>query len=172
MYGGSHASGVPSIAGVIMYDELMEGKIEHKLTWASKFTGLLEHVYPPAVWTDGAYPNGLPQGIVMQLDPELDLEQFGLTKYEKIVAKALQEYGAVLVMTADSTTLFGEGFWTRRDKSWDGVLDEDGMGKIPFEHYRFVESGQSVQTGMVPMQHPGIMATYYKKTGLPNFDYK
>lgn len=172
MYGGSHASGVPSIAGVVLYDELMEGKIEHKLTWACKYVALLEHVYPPAIWTDGAYPNGIPQGALLQLDPDLDLDAFGLTRNEKVVAKALQEYGAALVMYADSTTLFGEGLWTHKDKSWDGVLDENGFMKIPFSHYRFIESGKSVQTGMVPMQHPGAMTTYHRKTGLPNFDYE
>lgn len=172
MYGGSHAAGVPNIAGVILYDELMSGKIEHKLTWASKFVALLEHIYPPAVWTDGGYPNGLPQGILLQLDPALDLEQFGLSVYEKIIAKALQEYGAALVMTADSTTLFGEGLWAKPGKSWDGILDEECMSKIPFSHFRFIQCGEAVQTGMIPMQHPGIMSTYYKKTGLPNFDYK
>lgn len=172
MYGGSHASGVPSIAGVIRLDELLSGKIEHKLTWACKYVALLEHVFPPAVWTDGAYPNGIPQGALLQLDPELDLDCFNLTGYEKIVAKALQEYGAALVMYADSTTLFGEGLWTKPGKSWDNILDEESFMKIPFKHYRFIKSGESVPTGMVPMQHPGAMSTYYSSTQLPNFDYK
>lgn len=171
MYGGSHASGVPSIAGVILYDEIMAGKIEHKLTWACKPVALLEHIFPPATWTDGAYPNGIPQGALLQLDPELDLTQFGLTGYEMTVAKALQEYGAALVMYADSTTLFGEGMWVHPGKSWEGILSEDGMMKIPFKHYRFIESGERIQTGMVPMQHPGAMSTYHKKTGLPDFPY-
>lgn len=172
MYGGCHASGVPSIAGVVMQDELLEGRIEHKLTWACTNVALLEHIYPPAVWTDGPRPNGIPQGALIQLDPQLDLEQFGLTPHEKTIAKALQEYGAALVMYAGSTTLFGEGLWTKKGKSWDGILEEDGMMKIPFEHYRFVESGVTVPTGMVPPQHPGIMETYYRITGLPDFEYK
>ncbi|WP_240421321.1 hypothetical protein [Paenibacillus periandrae] len=44
--------------------------------------------------------------------------------------------------------------------------------KIPFEHYRFIDSGTKVEKGMVPMQYPGVMTTYHRKTGLPNFDYK
>lgn len=173
MYGPSHASGVPVTAGVIMYDEIMEGKIEHKLAWACRKPALLEHIFPPAIWTDGSYPNGIPEGALIQLDPELDLDQFNLTWAEKVVAKALQEYGAALTMCADSTTLYGEGLWPYQDKSWDGVLTEDGMMKIPFAHYRVVQSGTTVETGMVPMQHPGLFRIYYEKTGLPEeVEYK
>lgn len=172
MYGGSHAAGVPSIAGVIRHDELLECKIEHKLTWATTCVALLEHIYPPATWTDGPYPNGIPQGALLQLDPALDLEQFPLNKYEKAVAKALQEYGAALVMFADNTTLYGEGLWTKKGKSWDGLLHEESLSCIPFKYFRFIDCGTTVQTGMVPMQHPGIMSRYYKTTGLPDFEYK
>ena len=75
-------------------------------------------------------------------------------------------------MTADSTTLFGEGLWAKEGKSWDGILTEEGMMKIPFKHYRFLQSGTSVEKGMIPNPHPGIMSTYYRATGLPDFDYK
>ena len=167
MYGPSHASGIPITAGMILYDEIMAGKIEHKLMWACKRVALLEHIFPPAIWTDGAYPNGVPQGALIQLDPSLDLEQFGLSPAEKVVARALQEYGAALGMYADSTTLFGEGLWPHPGKDWHGLLEEDSMFKIPFKHYRVVQSGKTVEKGMVPMQHPGAFSTYYHKTGLP-----
>jgi hypothetical protein len=54
-----------------MHDEIIEGKIEHKLACACERVGLLEHFYPPIVWTNGAYPNGIPEGALIQLDPEL-----------------------------------------------------------------------------------------------------
>ncbi len=167
MYGPSHASGVPVIAGLIMYDELMTGRIEHKLAFGCKYVALLEHCFPPAIWTDGSYPNGIPQGALLQLDPEVDLEQFGLSERERVVAKALQEYGAAVTMYSDGTTLYGEGLWTRKDRSWDGVLVEEGLMKISFEHYRFIDSGTKVEKGMVPMLNPGPFKTYYDKTGLP-----
>ena len=167
MYGGCHAAGVPNIAGLILYDEIMEGKIEHKLCWACKKVALLEHIYPPATWTDGAYPNGIPEGVLIQLDPELDLDRFGLTREERIIARALQEYGAAMVMCANSTTLYAEGLWSKKDKSWEGVLTEEGMMKIPFCHYRFLQSGETVEKGMIPPAHPGLFRDYYEKTGLP-----
>lgn len=167
LYGPSRASGVPIIAGLIMHEEIKEGRIEHKLACACEKVGLLEHFYPPAVWTDGAYPNGIPEGALLQLDPEIDLEAFGLTREEKIIAKALQEYGAVMTDYAGGVTLYGEGLWSSKDKSWNGILDENGLRKIPFNKYRFIESGTKVEKGMVPMPHHSLFKTYYEKTGLP-----
>lgn len=167
LYGPSRASGVPIIAGLIMYEEMMEGRIEHKLACACERVGLLEFQYPPAVWTDGSCPNGIPEGALLQLDPGLDLETFGLSREEKIVAKALQEYGAVMTDYAGGVTLYGEGLWSHKGKSWKGVLDEEGLRKIPFRHYRFIESGTKVEKGMVPMPHPTLFKKYHEKTGLP-----
>ncbi|MFD2384768.1 hypothetical protein ACFSWD_27255 [Paenibacillus xanthanilyticus] len=167
LYGPSRASGVPIIAGLIMHDEIRDGRIEHKLACACEKVGLLEHSFPPAIWTDGAYPNGIPEGAVIQLDPELDLEAFGLSREEKIIATALQEYGAVMTDYAGGVTLYGEGLWSNPDKSWNGMLDEDGLRKIPFDRYRFIESGATVEKGMVPMPHRHLFREYHKKTGLP-----
>ena len=44
--------------------------------------------------------------------------------------------------------------------------------KIPFKHYRFLKSGVSVEKGMIPNPHPGIMPTYFHATGLPDFEFK
>lgn len=173
MYGPSRASGVPIIAGMIMHDEIMEGIIEHKLACACQRVGLLEHFYPPAIWTDGSYPNGIPEGSLIQLDPELDLDTFELSTQEKVIAKALQEYGAVMTDFSGGATLYGEGLWSNKNKSWNGLLDEDGLRKIPFNKYRFINSGIKVEKGMVPMPHPGLFKTYYEKTGLPeNIKFK
>ncbi|WNR44530.1 hypothetical protein [Paenibacillus roseipurpureus] len=172
LYGPSRASGVPIIAGLIMHDELTSGKIEHKLACACACVGLLEHVFPPAIWTDGAYPNGIPEGTLIQLDPEVDLDAFGLSQEEKIIAKALQEYGAVMTDYAGGVTLYGEGLWSNKTKSWDGLLDENGLRNIPFDKYRCIESGVTVEKGMVPMPHKLLFKTYYDQTGLPEHDFK
>ncbi|MEK5057209.1 hypothetical protein [Paenibacillus sp. FSL H7-0326] len=167
LYGPSRASGVPIIAGLIMHDEIMEGRIEHKLACACSMVGLLEHCYPPAIWTDGAVPNGIPEGALIQLDPGLDLDTYDLTREEKIIARALQEYGAVFTDYSGGVTLYGEGLWANKDKDWDGLLDENGLRKIPFDKYRFVETGITMEKGMVPMPHHHLFKAYHEKTGLP-----
>ncbi|MEN8230919.1 MAG: hypothetical protein ABFS38_22375 [Bacteroidota bacterium] len=147
-HGPSRAAGVPAIAGLIMYDEVMQGEIKHKLAMATRFAAFQEFVFP-ASWTDGFTKGGIPEGAVVQLDPNLDLKQFDLTPGEVVVAKALQIYGAVIVDVAQGTPLYAEGLWAHSDKSWDGILREwdAGICTIPIENYRILKVGSTVNYG-------------------------
>lgn len=146
-YGPSRAAGVPSFAGTIMYDEIKAGEIRHKLSCALRFVAYKEYVYP-AIWTDGNFKGGVPEGSVIQLDPKLDLSNFHLLPGEIIVAKALQQYGMVVVDFAAASVLYGEGLWIYPDKSWDGLLREwdGGLSDIPLDHFRVLKN-QDIQRG-------------------------
>lgn len=76
-YGPGRAAGVPIVAGLIFYDEVLRGEIRHKLALATRFNAYRDFVYP-ATGTDGFTPGGIPEGAVIQLDPKLDLSQFNL----------------------------------------------------------------------------------------------
>jgi len=146
-YGPSRAAGVPSFAGTIMYDEVIAGEINHKLSCALRFVALKEYVFP-AIWTDGNFPGGVPEGSVIQLDPDLDLSKFDLLPGELAVAKALQKYGMVVVDFAAGNVLYGEGLWIYPDKTWDGLLRDwsGGISNIPLEHYRVLKN-TNIQKG-------------------------
>jgi hypothetical protein len=120
-HGPSRAAGVPAIAGLILYDEVMAGEIRHKLACAIRFPALQEFVFP-AAWTDGPVPDGIPEGAVIQLDPKLDLDELDLLPAERVVARALQRCGMVIVDYADGSTLYAEGLWGSTTRSWKGVL--------------------------------------------------
>jgi hypothetical protein len=147
-HGPGRASGVPAIAGLIMYDEVMSGKIGHKLAIATRF-GAFQEFVSPASWTDGCVPGGIPEGAVIQLNPELDLKKFDLTEGEKVVAKALQEYGAVFVDMARGTPLYAEGLWANQEKSWKNILREwdAGICTIPIDNYRILKVGETIKKG-------------------------
>ena len=147
-HGPSRAAGVPAIAGLIMYDEVIAGEIRHKIAAASRFCAYKEFVFP-AAWTDGFTKGGIPEGSVIQLDPELDLSQFDLTPEEHIVCVALQRYGMVLVDIAQGQPVYAEGLWGHPNKSWQGKLDhgEQGIATIPFRHYRVLQSGPVTHKG-------------------------
>lgn len=134
-YGPSRASGVPAIAGLIMYEEIQSGIIKHKLAACSPANAFREFVYP-ACWTDGRTPDGIPEGAVVQLNPDLDLDQFDLLPGEKIVAKALQDYGVVIVDNGGAFAVYAEGLYGHPGKSWDGILTGSGISKIPKEYFR------------------------------------
>ncbi|NJK86228.1 MAG: hypothetical protein HC906_09910 [Bacteroidales bacterium] len=149
-HGPSRAAGVPAIAGLIMYDEVVYDKeIRHKLAIATRFNALQEFIYP-ARWTDGFVEGGIPEGAVIQLNPDLDLNQFDLLPGEIIVAKALQKYGAVVVDIAKGTPLYAEGLWGHPGKSWDGILRKtEGINSIPLDHYRVLKTGETTKKGDV-----------------------
>ena len=147
-FGPSRAAGVPAIAGLIMFREVMEGEIKHKLACATRVNAYQEHVFP-AIWTDGFIIGGIPEGSVIQLDPKLDLSKFNLYPEEIVVAKAMQKYGMVVVDIAGANTLYGEGLWSRPGKSWDGKVREDqgGISSIPLDHYRVLKINNIVKKG-------------------------
>jgi hypothetical protein len=147
-HGPSRASGIPAIAGLIMYDEVIEGAIHHKLAIATRFAAFQEFVFP-ATWTDGFTRGGIPEGAVIQLNPDLDLNQYDLTPGEVVVAKALQIYGAVVVDVAEGTPLYAEGLWGHPEKSWKGILREwdAGLCTIPIDQYRVLKVGETIKKG-------------------------
>jgi len=147
-HGPSRAAGVPAVAGLIMYDEVMAGEIRHKIAAASRFCAYKEFVFP-AAWTDGFTEGGIPEGTVIQLDPALDLSQFRLTPEERIVCVALQRYGMVLVDIAEGQPLYAEGLWGHPGRSWRGKLPHGtgGISTIPYRDFRMLKSGPAVHLG-------------------------
>ena len=147
-HGPSRAAGVPTIAGLIMYDEVMSGEIRHKLSCATRYAAYKEFVYP-ASWTDGFIKGGIPEGAVIQLDPDLDLTPFDLTPEETVVARALQKYGMVIVDVAQGQPIYAEGLYAHPDKSWEGKLRDwdGGINSIPYDHYRIIKVVNAVFKG-------------------------
>jgi hypothetical protein len=146
-HGPSRAAGVPAVAGLILYDEVMAGEVRHKIAAASRFCAYKEFVFP-AAWTDGIVEGGIPEGTVVQLDPKLDLSQFPLTPEERIVCVALQRYGMVLVDIAQGQPIYAEGLWGHPGRSWKGKLrPTGGLSTIPYRHYRMLKMGPVTHMG-------------------------
>ena len=146
-HGPSRASGVPAVAGLIMYDEVMSGEIRHKIAAASRFCAYREFVFP-AAWTDGFVEGGIPEGSLIQLDPGLDLAAFPLTPEERVVCVALQRYGMVLVDDAQGQPVYAEGLWGHPGRSWKGKLrSTGGLSTIPYRNYRVLVTGPATLKG-------------------------
>ncbi|MCU0316337.1 MAG: hypothetical protein MUC92_07070 [Fimbriimonadaceae bacterium] len=150
LYGPSRAAGVPIPAGLIFRHEIEAGEIHHKLAFAGEYVGYQKHVFPPAIWTDGWFRDGFPEGSVIQLDPNLDLDLFGLTEPAKVVARALQVYGAAVVDYGTGATVYAE---YNTEESWADLLVESSLHSIPFTHYRFLRLGEERVGGDDPSYH-------------------
>ncbi len=159
-YGPCRASGVPALAGLIMRAELEAGHIGHKLALASPVNGLQRHVCPPAIWTDGWLPGGIPEGACIQLDPTLDLDSLPCALSPvRTIAKALQTYGAVLVDNAGAVTLYGE----RAAPEAYPDLTEDALAGIPLNRFRVLDTTAHSRTGgSHPIYHHEMAPFFYE----------
>ena len=146
-YGPARAAGVPCCAGLILHDEIVAGRIEHKIAMATQASALQQFVYPPATWTDGGWEGGLPEGATIQLDPSFDISS--LPPAARTVAGALQEYGAVNVDVCGGHVIYAQGLHgDPLGRSWDGLLTGESIVHIPLSNYRVLEMGTLIPKGM------------------------
>ncbi len=158
-YGPSRAAGVSALAGTIMHEEILAGRIEHRLGFATSAAALQRFVYPPACWTDGGWKRGIPEGATVQLDPDLDLARFNLSPASQVVARALQEYGAVCTDVSGGHCLDGQGLYADpQRRTWNGLLDGSSLIHIPLSHYRVLKMETVIAEGQGPRKPDGLFA--------------
>lgn len=155
------ASGAPLIAGLIRVNEIKSGRIDHALAFAYPRPRTDAFVYPASTALesrDGRPFNrlGLPMGARIQLDPAFDVENAGLSSAAKIIARALQEYGAILVDDAGGTVLFAES-GPAQLAEWDGVLDSEALQRVftremMVNNFRLIEMGEVMPGRPIPRQ--------------------
>jgi len=154
---GGKGSGFPLIAGILRPEEVIAGHIRHALTFSFGQNRRADDqrdimMYPPACRSDGRkvgsqYPI---EGMRFQLDPALteqDLDQWGLTREGKVLARALQEYGmflgdnggdmSIAVQLLDPTEDTNREEWDRRLPGF-----YDSVRRIPVARFRVVYTGE------------------------------
>lgn len=101
-YGTATAAAFSRSAGVIREEEMARGFIDHALVFSSDICRSGEFRFP-AIHSDGSNLRGAPlnstivQGMRIQLDPAIDVDATSWPQYAKIVARALQTYGAYCI---------------------------------------------------------------------------
>ena len=144
----SRGSGIPAYAGLLRPWEIRGGKIEHALAFGYTEPAAEKCVFP-ASKTDGdsKLPFAIPEGARLQLDPSLteeDFDRMGLNRTAKIIARALQEYGMILVDHSGSFKLYVEDLinnpyvteaWTDADLN----LTKEAIYNIPYNAFRVLE---------------------------------
>jgi hypothetical protein len=146
--GISRGSGIPSYAGLLRPWEVRQGRIEHALAFGYKETAENKCVFP-ASKTDGksTLPFAIPEGARLQLDPSLtdaDFEQMGLSPSAKTIARALQEYGMILVDTSGSFKIYLEDLINNpyASQNWTDPglnLTKESIYNIPYTAFRVLE---------------------------------
>jgi hypothetical protein len=135
--GGGTAAGFLEFAGVIRPEEIAQGHIDHALVISMPYVRANYIACPGTHYIDssnayqstGYYddPNALPLGARVQLDPKFDVNAQAWPSWKKVVARALQKYGAYVADISGSLELRGEANLTRGYDAWAKV----GMGTSP-----------------------------------------
>jgi hypothetical protein len=109
---GTTAAGLPHMIGMQTIAEVVgRGSIDHVVSMTLPHTTDVDPghsnpdyagVRPPATRSDGdrnplVYPDAIAEGTRFRLPASLDIDSLGLTPYGAILARAIQQYGAVVV---------------------------------------------------------------------------
>ncbi len=115
------ASGLPLLPGVVTYDEVAAGSVDHVIWAASPEISSTRHVWPARA-TDGLSddPDAPPMGTWLRLREDADLS--GLGPQAQVVAEAMQRHGILLMDTS------GQAFAIRGTP--DGRFDRDDLGDL------------------------------------------
>jgi len=136
-------SGFALLNGIIWPDELKAGRIDHAIAFVYDLTRAGGPV-SPATDSDGTSKGSdtMPEGARAQLDPTLDLDSLGLTDYEKTIAKALQEYGMILVDDGGGMAFYVVHPISAKNNPYEGILpDKDyvSLENIPVDKFRVLK---------------------------------
>ncbi len=130
------ASGLPILPGLVRYDELAKGVIDH----AIRFTLSRNVVYPKsyiAPATDGAedvtgkWHYSLPYGARIRLKASVDISSFSASN--QIILTALKKYGLILADTGDNMFISGAP-----DPRWNDD-DLSALRSIPASDFEVVK---------------------------------
>lgn len=161
---GARAAGTPYLAGLVRPQEIREGRINHALAFGYPHVSDTTCVYPASKLDDGTRGGfTLPLGARLQLNPDLteeDFDRMGLSETGKIIARALQEYGMILVEYSGAPKIYVEDLTnnpTAAD-SWDDnelKLRTWTLSKLPHTEFRVLALPDAAWNPFAPITFHG-----------------
>jgi len=140
---GAVAAGFSAFGGVVRPEEIAQGHIDHALFFASPYTRAGD-IACPATHTDGwvSDPAAIPEGARIQLDPDFDVDGQAWPSWEKVIAHALQSYGAYLGDSGGSLAFSAEPNLDRGYDAWSlaGAPGPDSsLANLPWSSFRILQ---------------------------------
>jgi hypothetical protein len=138
--GHANAVGFAQLAGVIRPEEIAQGRIDHALVITTPFTrsGFFAC---PAKHSDGKFddPRAIPEGARVQLDPSIDVDALPISSLGKVIARALQVYGAYVNDTGGTVSIGAESNRGRGYDAWAKAgltADSPNLSELPWNRLR------------------------------------
>ena len=157
---GSRGAGVPYYAGLIRPWEIASGRIDHALAFAYPIPASAGCVWP-ASKTDGggSGSSAIPEGARLQLDPRLtdaDFAAMGLSSTGRIIARALQQYGMILIDHSGRPKIYAENLVVNPSAgySWADpaiALTSTTIAAIPHTAFRVLDLPDGYWSGSGPL---------------------
>jgi hypothetical protein len=128
------AAGLPILPGLVKYNEVASGRINHALRFLLPYTQKA-HIWP-ARHNDGATtdPNAPPEGLRLRLKASVDISHY--PPQSKVILQALKQYGMFLAdQSGDTGAVDLAGV---PDSRWN-MTDLASLGNIRFSDFEAVD---------------------------------
>lgn len=137
----SRGARVPYLTGLVRPWEIIQGRVEHAIAFA--YQSPASTFVCPATGSDGSSGStDMPEGTRIQLDPTLNVDDpaLGLSRTGKILARAMQQFGLILIDGGGHPKVYGEyqvtAAWNTTNSSaldyWTSTL----VRNIPHTRFR------------------------------------
>jgi hypothetical protein len=124
------AAGLPILPGLVRYDEVASGTIDHAIRITLRRTDR-RYVWPARHQAGSLDATAAPMGAWVRLKPGVDLSHLG--PQARVVARALQVHGAIVADNGSSWYISGAP-----DPRWDND-DLHGLGALKGSDFEFVD---------------------------------
>ncbi len=142
---GARACGFPLSAGLITVEEMQAGRIDHALVIG--YPGIRSRYFTdPASTAQATFGSlsqisGIPCGGRIQLDPTLDVDALPLSAGAKIIARALQRYGAYVGDFNGSIALYADSSPDAQAAWSTGLLRTADLRSLDLHRFRVLQIG-------------------------------
>jgi hypothetical protein len=140
------SSNASLLGGLIFPEELTAGEIPHALSLSMDVKFMAQKPALPALTTDDhGVPGGIPNGSRLQLDPRLDLDNLGLGREAKIIARAWQKFGAFIVERGTGIAIYFRSVQNLHGQNPYKGMDFTGLTGRLLQHTRVISPERSYE---------------------------
>lgn len=126
------AAGLPILPGLLRYEEVAAGRIQHALRIVVGATRRA-YIWPATHQVGGNDPYLFPMGARLRLRGDYDISQF--TGQSRVIAEALKNYGVIVADQGPNWMISGVG-----DARWDD-RDMNQIRNISLTDFEYVDNG-------------------------------
>jgi hypothetical protein len=133
------AAGLPIFAGLVRYDEIRRGYIDHAIRFTAPRTQA-GFIHPATHYASSSTdPDLPPMGLRLRLEASFDISRF--PRVARIILRAMKTYG--LILADNGSPWYFQG---ATDPRWnDGALDT--LKTVPGSAFEVVETGPILRSG-------------------------